>query len=103
MPSASLWLKLLGTPSEFEKFIQSALSDRFDKVINKSINLIKEGIVPIINLAISNCPEMEALQSDQFRGEIGLSSGKAAKAIDAIAEAVSGSVVVENTSSAAAK
>tara|TARA_R100000005_G_scaffold95986_2_gene79934 strand:+ start:6585 stop:7271 length:687 start_codon:yes stop_codon:yes gene_type:complete len=103
MTRGNLSIELLGSASDFEKYIISAIEAQIDKAVNKSIKTIELKAKPIIRSAISDCDEMKSLLSGQLRGELGLSPSAARNAIDNISEAVSEAISFTNTSSKAKK
>ena len=98
-----MWVQLLGSPADFEKFVLSALESQFDRAVDKAISLIKTNLKPLIHEAIENCDEMEDLRSGAFRGEIGLTSSQANGAVYEIAKAVSEAIEFKNTKSSIKK
>ena len=105
MPSGKggMWVELLGSSADFEKFVLSALESQFDRAINKAISTIKTNLKPVVHEAIESCDEMEQLKSGTFRGEIGLTSGQASGAVYEIAKAISESIEFKNTKSSIKK
>ncbi len=99
MAKGNLSIELLGSASDFEKYIMRAIEAQMDKAVNKSIKTIESQSKPIIRSAISDCDEMKSLLSGQLRGELGLSPSAARNAIDNISEAVSEAISFTNTDS----
>jgi len=99
MVKGNLSIDLLGTASDFEKYIMRAIEKQMDKAVNKSIKIIQSKARPIIESAISQCDEMQALLSGPLRGELGLSSSAAKNAVDNISEAIGQAISFTNTSS----
>tara|TARA_R110000824_G_scaffold168645_4_gene345622 strand:+ start:731 stop:1417 length:687 start_codon:yes stop_codon:yes gene_type:complete len=97
MTKGNLSIQLLGTSSDFERYVMKTIEAQMDKAVNKSIPIIEARAKPAINLAISECEEMKSLQGGDLMGQLGLTASTAKNAVDNIAEAVSESISFTNT------
>ena len=104
MPKAgNVSLELLGTASDFEKIVISAINEAFANAIKASVDSIKKNLETLVYDGINDCPELTELRGGTLRGEMGLTSSEAREASENISRAVSQSILVEQKKTSAKK
>lgn len=87
----NLSLDIVESNSYIRQQILSSLSIEIDKVINKSMNIIQNNTINIINNALKQEPEYESLKSGRLRYEFGIPDSSS---VDIIVDKLSRTVTI---------
>ena len=86
--SGKIWFEITTPVRQIEKEVNKAVARFFDRNIKSIGKRLNVEIPLLINIAIQSCTEMTELKSGSLRGELGLTSSQAERAVNTIGDLV---------------